>query len=88
MEGKRRRFTRRRRQWDVSIDLLTEDDLFALERFLDQVDADTPFLFADPRFPEHKPVYNVRFETMPNYSDTGNVEGEFRQNCTFTIREV
>jgi hypothetical protein len=88
MESARRRFTRKRRQWEVTIDLLTEDDLFALENFVDAVQGDTNFLFPDARFPKHAPIYKVRFETVPAYTDAGIVEGEFRQNTTFTIREV
>jgi len=46
------------------------------------------FLFPDPRDPKNPQNYQVRFSTLPAYTDSGNVEGEFRQDCTFTIREV
>jgi hypothetical protein len=90
MEATRARWTRRRRQWDISIDLLTPDDMSALENFVEAVQYGAlNFLFADPRFPtEQHTTYNVRFSTLPSYSDAGSVEGEFRQNCTFSIREM
>lgn len=88
MQSARRRFTRNLRQWDVSIDLLTEDDYVALERFVEAVSGDTAFSFPDHRFKKHRPVYRVRFSKLPEYTDAGSVEGEFRQNTSFTLAEV
>lgn len=90
MESTRARFTRARRQWDVSIDFLTPEDVIVLQAFVDNkaVYGANLFLFPDNRDPENPIAYRVRFSTLPSYSDTGNVGGDFRQNCTFQIREV
>jgi hypothetical protein len=90
MESTRARWTRRRRQWEVSIDLLTPADKDRLDEFveLEAVYGANIFVFPDERDPHNPAYYFVRFSTLPAFSDAGNVEGQFRQNCTFTIREV
>lgn len=89
MESTRARSTRRRRQWDVSIDLLTPEDMLALDKFVEnRQQGALSFLFQEYRDPAGNVFYNVRFLKIPEYTDAGNVEGEWRQNCTFTIREV
>jgi hypothetical protein len=90
METTRAKFTRRRRQWNVSIDFLTNDDWNALETFVqeDAVYGANIFIFPDNRDPANPQSLEVRFATIPAYTDAGFVEDQFRQNCTFVIREV
>lgn len=89
MESTRARFTRRRRQWDYTIELLTPEDMLALDKFVEAVQQGAlPFLFQEYRNPSGTEFHNVRFLKVPDYTDAGYVEGYFRQNCTFTIREV
>ncbi|HZL20546.1 MAG TPA: hypothetical protein VFG23_22635 [Polyangia bacterium] len=90
METTRAKFTRVRRQWSVAIDFLTPADVAILENFVvkQAVYGANIFLFPDQRDPRNPVWYKVRFATIPSFSDAGNVEGEFRQNCTFEIREV
>lgn len=79
----------RRRQWDVSIDALTPDDVDKLDFFLEKeaVYGSNGFIFPDNRDPRNPRQYRVRFSVLPAMTDAGNVKGEFRQNCTFQIRE-
>ena len=90
MESTRARSTRQRRQWSVSIDLLTPADVEQLQEFVVRkaVYGANAFFFADQRDPKNPQSYRVRFATIPAYTDAGHVEGEFRQNCTFELREV
>ena len=90
MESTRAKFTRPRRQWEISIDAMKPSDVAKLENFvnLKAVFGANIFLFPDNRDPRNPQNYQVRFSSIPQYTDAGNVEGEFRQNCTFTIREV
>jgi len=90
METSRARFTRRRRQFDVSIEHLTPADKTTLEDFVetDAVFGALSFNFPDNRDPANPVSLNVRFSTIPSYVEAGNEEGVFRQNCTFQIREV
>ena len=89
MESTRARYTRQRRQWDVSIDMLTPADKAKLNTFVVDVAVYGANFFGltDYEDPRH-PVYRVRFSTLPSYVSAGNVEGEFRKNCTFTVKEV
>lgn len=84
------RWTKRRRQWTVTIEALTPDDYDALEDFVvnQAMFGANIFSFPDVRNPKSPQSYLVRFSTIPDYTDTGSVEGEFRQNCTFVLREV
>ena len=90
MESTRARYTRQRRQFAVSIDALTPADVDALDGFVDYVVVfgALPFLFHDERDPLTPVWRTVRFSTLPAYADAGSVNGEFRQNCTFELREV
>ncbi|HSU19902.1 MAG TPA: hypothetical protein VLI45_09195 [Acidobacteriaceae bacterium] len=90
MESTRARYKRRRREWNVSIDFLTPADVTVLDNFVENlaVYGANSFTFPDNRDPKHPQSYVVRFSTLPAYADANNIEGEFRQNCTFAIREV
>jgi hypothetical protein len=89
MESTRARYTRRRRQWDVTIDHLTPADIALLDSFVTTVAVYGAQIFTFPEYRFYNPAgYQVRFSALPAYSDDGNVEGQFRQNCTFQIREV
>ncbi len=91
MESTRARYTRPRRQWDYAIDFLTPADVRRLQNFVEKkaVFGALPFIFPDPARDPSTPSYpNVRFSTLPSYTDAGNVDGQFRQNCAFQIREV
>lgn len=90
MESTRARYTRQRRQFAVSVDALTPWDVNALEIFVVNVAVYGAeiFLFPDVRDPKNPAWYTVRFSTLPAYADAGSVNGEFRQNCTFELREV
>ena len=43
---------------------------------------------ADNRDPHNLQNLMVRFSVLPTFDDAGWVETEFRQNITFTLREV
>lgn len=90
MESTRARWTRPRREWQVSIDHLTPADVDTLETFVAKqaVFGAVQFGYPDSRDPQNPRVYTVRFSTLPAYTDDGSVEGEFRQNAQFGIREV
>jgi hypothetical protein len=89
MSSSRARFTRRRRKWSVTIDMLTQADKTALEDFVenDAVYGAVIFTFVDTR-PAPPVTLTVRFEVLPSYTDCGFVYGEFRENCSFEIGEV
>jgi hypothetical protein len=88
MESTRARYTRQRRQWDVQIEALTPDDKTALDNFvrLQAVYGAVRFFFPNPL--DKDDVWTVRFSTLPSYQDAGNIEGGFRTNCSFQLREV
>jgi hypothetical protein len=90
MASSRARFTRRRRQWNVAIDFLTNDDVAALEVFVqkDAVYGANIFIFEDCRDKANPVSLEVRFETIPAYTDAGWFVDQFRQSCTFVIGEV
>jgi hypothetical protein len=90
METTRAKFTRRRRQWSWGIDFLTNEDVEALESFVLNIAnyGANIFLFQDPRNQDNPQTYTVRFSVIPAYLDAGWIDGEYRQNCTFEIREV
>jgi hypothetical protein len=90
MEATRARFTRTRRQWEIAIDALTPADVKRLQDFveLQAVYGANPFLFTDVRDPRNPEQVTVRFSVLPAYMDAGNVAGEFRQNATFSLREI
>lgn len=90
MESTRARYTRARRTWDVTINLITPADKDTLTTFVEKqaVFGANFFGFPDSRDPANPQTYRVRFSTIPAYTDAGNVEGEFRQNTNFSIREV
>lgn len=96
MESTRARFTRRRRTFTVSIELLTADDRDTLEQFVqDVVYGSLPFIVTDPRNAENPQERTVRFSALPTYSDAdwigadtkGNA-AQYRWNCQFEVREV
>lgn len=90
MESTRARFTRRRRQWAVVIEFLTNQEWRTLEIWVQNtaVYGANIFFFPDARDPENPEQLMVRFSKLPEYSDAGWIEGEFRQNCAFELREV
>jgi hypothetical protein len=92
METTRARYTRRRREWAVSIDAMTPVDVEILDEFVEKlaVFGANVFSFEDTRDKRNPKQYFVRFPDggLPSYADAGFVKGELRQNCTFTIREV
>ncbi len=90
MESTRAKFTRRRREWAVEIDFLTNDDWRALEQFVQTtvVYGAGIFQFRDRRDADNPVTLTVRFSKIPGYTDAGWSVDEFRQNCTFELREV
>lgn len=90
MVSTRARYLRRRRHFNVSLDLLTLEDKATLDNFVQNqaVFGANIFLFADPRDPHNPQNYRVRFSTLPAYNDAGYTDGEYRQNCTFVLEEV
>jgi hypothetical protein len=90
MEATRARYSRPRRQWDVSIKALTPDDVDTLQDFVTNVAnfGAVNFTYTDERDPRNPRQYNVRFSSLPKYTDGGNIKGVFCQDCTFQIREV
>lgn len=89
METTRAKFTRRRRSWTVSVDMITNADWTTLEDFVvnTAVYGANIFLFPDNRDAANPVTLQVRFSVIPAYTDAGSIEGEFRQNCTFELRE-
>lgn len=90
METTRARFTRRRRTWTGSRKALTPADKDRLDRFVQNIAVygANIFLYRDNRDRRNPQTYMVRFSVLPRWSDAGWVEGEYRQNLTFEIREV
>lgn len=90
METTRARFTRRRRQWTVTINFLSQGDMLKLENFVSLTVnyGANIFYFTDTRDPYRLQVYTVRFSKLPEYEDADWVADSFRQNCTFELREV
>jgi hypothetical protein len=90
MESTRAKFTRRRRQWTVAIDFLTPTDITTLDNFIENIAVygAAIFLFEDLRDPRNPATLTVRFSVLPSYTDAGWVEGFFRQNTSFELREV
>lgn len=84
------RFTRGRRQWDFTIDLMTPADVALLDDFVENTAAygSTPFLFNDERDPSNPVQLTVRFATLPTYTDVDGTAIGVRQKCTFTLREM
>lgn len=96
MESTRARWTRVRRTFSVTIDLLPYSDKRTLDAFYQitlQYGA-LPFVYTDVRDLENPQNYTVRFSTLPHYTDAGFIQNDgtnpanYRQNCTFEIREV
>ena len=83
---------RRRRTFSLSLDLLTLGDKAELDNFvLTQAKyGAAPFYVLDTRDPFAGQQYLVRFAEngLPTYSDAGWVLGEYRQNCSMTVREM
>lgn len=97
MEATRARWTRNRKAFSMSIDLLTSDDKFLLDTFFETTTeaGALPFLITDPRNLESPQTYTVRFASLPKYTDAGWIgaddlgnEAGFRFNSTFEVREV
>lgn len=99
IETTRARWTRNRRTFSMSIELLTEDDKAALDRFYTNMTTGSaygalPFNFTDVRHLENPQTYLVRFASLPKYSGPVWIDGDgvneagYRWNCTFQAREV
>lgn len=92
MEQTMLQWTRRRRTFSISIDHLTPGDKDLLDNFVLNVAkyGALPFQVLDNRDLFAGQIYLVRFADngLPKYSDDGMVLGEYRQNCTFMIREM
>lgn len=90
MESTRAKFTRRRREFAFEFEFLTNDDWRALEQFVQTtvVYGAGIFLFPDNRDAKNPVQLTVRFSKIPTYTDAGWSVGEFRQHCSFEIREV
>jgi hypothetical protein len=93
MESTRARWTRNRRTFSMSVDLLTEDDKAALDQFYTNMTGGSaygalPFLVTDKRYLESPQTYLVRFAALPKYSGPVWIEDAYRWNCTFQVREV
>jgi hypothetical protein len=90
MESTRAKFTRSRREWTLTIEYLSWDDVALLDQFVQttvQYGA-LAFIFPDLRNPQNPQQYVVRFSKLPEYTDSGWVEDGYRQNLTFELREV
>ena len=90
MESTRAKFTRRRREWSVEIEFLTNGDWRVLEQFVQTnvVYGAGIFIFPDDRDAQNPAQLTVRFSKIPTYTDAGWAMDEFRQHCTLDIREV
>jgi hypothetical protein len=101
MESARARWTRNRRTFSMTVDLLTADDKAALDQFYTNMKAGgsafgaNPFRITDPRNAENPQTYLVRFLTLPKYTDADWIDvdslgnaAQYRYNCTFQVREV
>ena len=101
MEETRPRWTRNRRTFQVSIDLLSADDKTALDGFYQNCSptgaayGGLPFTLLDPRNLENPQTLTVRFATLPKYSDAGWIGADnkgnaagYRWNCQFEVREM
>lgn len=97
MEATRARWTRNRKAFSMSLDLLSSDDKFLLDTFFRTTTAGgaLPFLITDPRNLESPQTYTVRFSSLPKFTDAGWIGADalgngagFRFNCTFEAREV
>ncbi len=86
-------FGRGRRQWDVTIENLSPDDVTALTNFYRDTSAHgsaygvNPFLFPDNRDRRNPVALRVKFAQLPTFTDVAVGEG-IGQNCTFQLREV
>jgi len=82
-------FPRARRQWDITIEHLTWEDVEKLDDFVRHKACygANPFFFRDARNPRNPKNLVVKFSVCPSSSDSV-VEGEIRQTCTFQLREV
>ena len=93
-EASRLRSTRGRRQWQVTITALTQEDVAILETFVRDTSGKgaaygtNVFLFRDERDPANPVELHVRFSTLPDYTDVDNTGDGVRQDCTFTLREL
>ncbi|HEY1502592.1 MAG TPA: hypothetical protein VGF88_23660 [Acidobacteriaceae bacterium] len=101
MEETRPRFTRNRRTFQVSIDLLSASDKDALDSFYQDCSAagaaygGQPFTLLDPRNLDNPQTLTVRFAALPKYSDAGWIGADdkgnaagYRWNCQFQVREM
>ena len=93
IETTRARFTRQRRTFSMSVDLITAEDKAAIAGFKRDMKSGAafgalPFLVTDPRDAENPQTYLVRFATLPKFVDAGWIVDQFRYNCTFEVREV
>ena len=90
MESTMAQFTRFRRQFDVTIDLLTPADKRVMDNFVQKkaVGGANEFLFLDESDPTQPEELIVKFATLPSYVDKDNTANGKRKTCTFTLREV
>ena len=90
MESSRAQYTRARREWDVTLEFLSPNDIQLLENFIEKTArfGQNIFIFPDRRDPLNPRFLHVRFSKLPSDTDTGWVEDAYRQTFTFSIREV
>lgn len=90
MEKTRAKFTRLRRQFEVTYRNLTNQDVATLQDFTEKiaVGGANMFWITDDRDRHHPRQYLVRFSKLPSQTDQGWVTDQLRQICTFEVREV
>lgn len=87
MEAAQAQWTRLRREFDVTIDLVTAADRAMLRDFVSQVTGAVEFFFLDEADPTNPEQIVVRFASLPQYQDKDGTEYGKRFTCTFTLRE-
>jgi len=84
-------FPRARRQWEVTIEHMTWDDVQALDDFvrLTACYGANPFFFPDNRNPKNPLQLAVKFSVCPSYTDSTALDenGAITQTVAFQIRE-
>lgn len=88
MEATQAQWTRLRREWDVTIALVTVADKRLLRDFVTEVTGAVEFLFVDEADPTDPETLTVKFATLPSYTDRDNTRNGKRFDCMFTLREM
>jgi hypothetical protein len=99
IETTRARWTRNRRTFSMTLDLLSEADKAALDNFYTDMNTGAafgalPFMVTDARYQDNPQTYLVRFASLPKYIDAGWIGADaenaagYRWNCSFQVREV